>query len=985
MNRIKTAIVSAAIVFISTCGLQRKANYTDFVDPFIGTGGHGHTYPGASVPFGMVQLSPDTRLTGWDGCSAYHYSDSIVYGFSHTHLSGTGCSDYADILFMPTVGALQLQRGDGKNSNTGYHCRFSHAREKASPGYYRVFLDDYGIVVELTVTERVGFHKYTFPESDEAHVIVDLEHRDEVIESAIRIVSNTEIEGLRRSRAWAEDQLVYFVARFSKPFSSYGVAVDDEITERANYASGLNVKFYGTYHTRKNEGILVKVGISAVSVEGARNNLDAEIRGWNFDEVRDDARDGWNDVLRKIRVEGGSKTQRRIFYTALYHTMLCPNLFMDVDGNFRGTDLNVHRAEDFKNYTVFSLWDTYRAIHPLFTIIEPERTVDFIKTFLAQYTYGGMLPVWELAANETWCMIGYHAVPVIVDAYRKGIRDFDVERAYQAMKHSAEQDDRGLLPYKELGYIPGSKEGESISKTLEYAYDDWCIAQMARQLGREKDYERYIQRAQSYKNVFDSSTGFMRAKMHGVWYAPFDPREVNFNYTEANSWQYSFYVPHDVEGLIAYLGGREKFVEKLDELFTTEGQTTGREQADITGLIGQYAHGNEPSHHMAYLYNYAGVPWRTQERVREIMDVLYTDRPDGLCGNEDCGQMSAWYVFSTMGFYPVTPGQDVYVIGTPVFDKVVIDVGGGKEFIVRANNVLGENIYIQSAALNGEDYHRSYLTHDDIVNGGELVLEMGPDPQRSWGSGDDEIPRSAIVDHLILPVPYVVLGERSFIGSTEVALACITDGAKIYYTTDGSTPDFESNRYEEPITLTASTVVKAFAFKEGFPPSRVITAPFNKIPAGRNITLHTSYSPQYTAGGDLALIDGIMGPRDFRTGAWQGYQGVDIDAVVDLGMVRNVTSISTRFLQDIGSWIFMPSTVEYAVSVYGRDFDVVSIIMNTIPKEREGVIVNDFTEGVVGRRARYVRVRAKNIGVCPEWHKGAGGKAWLFADEIVIE
>jgi predicted alpha-1,2-mannosidase len=970
---------------LGACSIEKKPVFTGYVDPFIGTSGHGHTYPGATLPFGMVQASPDTRLTGWDGCSAYHYSDSVVYGFSHTHLSGTGCSDYGDVLLMPTVGAVRLERGDGKSPESGYCSRFKHRDEDASPGYYRVKLDDSGVIVELTATKRAAFHRYTFPKSDSANVIIDLAHRDPVIDSRVAIVDDTEIEGYRRSREWADDQRVYFVAKFSKPFASYGVARDDTIMNGADEASGTNVKAYVSFATGTDEVVLVKVGISAVDIDGARKNLKAEIPGWDFERTRSDADGAWNAALGRISVRGGTRSERVTFYTALYHAMLAPNLFMDVDGRYLGRDLAIHEAKDFTNFTVFSLWDTYRAEHPLFTIIEPGRTADFIKTFLAQYEQGGLLPVWELAANETNCMIGYHAVPVIVDAYVKGIRDFDTKKALEAMKRSAESDFRGLKYYRELGYIPSDKDGESVSKTLEYAYDDWCIAVMAKALGEEGDYATYIRRAQSYKNLFDPSTGFMRAKTNGAWFAPFDPAEVNFNYTEANAWQYSFYVPQDVHGLVVLMGGKERFAERLDSLFTVSPKTTGTELPDVSGLIGQYAHGNEPSHHMAYLYSFAGRPWKTQERVRSIMDGLYHAGRDGLCGNEDCGQMSAWYVLSALGFYPVTPGTDIYVIGTPLFREASIDVGKGKRFVIKAHGVSGKNIYIQSASRNGKPYGKSYLTHEDIRSGGVIEFTMGERPNESWATSDADSPPSAITDSLILSVPYVATGSRMFSGSTEVALASGVEGASIRYTLDGSEPGPASSLYERPFVVTRSTTVKAVAVKEGFPPSSVVTAEFRRIPWNRSIRLNTAYSTMYAAGGDLALVDGLRGGEDFRTGAWQGYQGADLDAVVDLGAVRWIGRIVTGFLQDQNSWIFFPEMVQYSVSIDGRTFTPAARLVLGAPVKDDAARIENVASAKIGARARYVRVVAKNVGVCPAWHKGAGGKAWIFADEIVIE
>jgi predicted alpha-1,2-mannosidase len=886
---------------------------------------------------------------------------------------------------MPTIGSLKLNRGSVEEPDSGYCSKFLHETEKASPGYYKVFLEDYGIGVELTCTERTGFHKYTFPEGDQSHIIFDLTHRDQVLESRLRIVGDSQVEGMRRSRQWALDQHVYFVAQFSKPFKNFGISQNEKITKNLREVTGENLKAFVQYATKDNETIFVKVGISAVSIDGARKNLETEIPDWDFSGIAGAADFKWNQALSKIRIEGGTDEQSTVFYTAMYHSLLNPNLYMDVDGQYRGMDLDVHRAEDFVNYTVFSLWDTYRATHPLFTIIEPERTTDFIKTFLAHYEYGGRLPIWELAANYTGCMIGYHAIPVIADAYMKGIRAYDVEKVFEAMKHSADLDHLGLEFYKSLGYIPADKESESVSKTLEYAYDDWCIAQMAKDLERKEDFKRFIQRAQYYKNVFDPDSGFMRAKMNGSWFFPFDPAEVNFNFTEANSWQYSFYVPQDVSGLIRLLGGKEKFVEKLDGLFAADPQIAGRRQPDITGLIGQYAHGNEPSHHMAYLYNYANQPWRTQERVREIMVKLYTAQPDGLCGNEDCGQMSSWYVLSALGFYPVCPGNGKYVIGTPLFPKAIIDLGGGKFFIIKADKNPMRNIYIQSATLNGEPYNKSYVLHSDILEGGELTFKMGAEPNREWGSREKDIPHSEIVDFEILPVPFVVSGERTFSQSTEIILDSLMNDVDIHFTLDGSEPTVHSPLYEQPIQLNRSATVKAFAVKEGWDPSFVINANFTKITHNLKIVLNTAYSSQYSAGGDIALIDTILGTDDFRTGAWQGYHGVDLEAVVDLGQRGRIRKLAIGFLQNQNSWIFMPLEVVYSVSNDGENFQVIGILKNDVLPETEAAVRKDFSLSFPPTRARFVRIQAKNRKVCPSWHSGAGNKAWIFADEILIE
>jgi len=955
---------------------------TQYVNPFIGTDAHGHTFPGASMPFGMVQLSPDTRLEGWDGCGGYHYSDNVVYGFSHTHLSGTGVPDYADILLMPTVGDIKIENGSD-NPDNGYASRFSHENETATAGFYTTYLDDYQVGVELTVSQRVGFHKYTFPENSQSNIIIDLLHRDKVVGSELRVIGENEIEGYRRSTAWANDQVIYFVAQFSKSFNEARVYIDDISSEGKN-GKGKNIKAAFIFDTGENETILVKVGISAVSIEGARKNLEAEIPHWNFDEVKNEAKKTWNNELGKIRVKGGTKEQVITFYTALYHSFLVPNLFMDIDKQYRGRDFQTHSAEGFDYYTIFSLWDTFRGEHPLFTLTQQKRTNDFIKTMLAQYEQGGRLPVWELAANETECMIGYHSIPVIADAYLKGIRDYDVEIAFEAMKHSAELDHFGLKYYKKKGYIPAHEESESVSKTLEYAYDDWCIAIMAKDLGKMDDYETYIKRAQSYKNIFDPTTGFMRAKMNGRWFEPFDPKEVNFNYTEANSWQYSFFVPQDVNGLINLLGDEEVLIDRLDKLFTENSETTGRHQSDITGLVGQYAHGNEPSHHMAYLYNYVGQPWKTQQRVRQIMDELYTEKPDGLCGNEDCGQMSAWYVLSAMGFYPVTPGNPIYAIGSPLFEEITINLENGKNFTIKANNNSPENIYIQSATLNEEVYSNSYISHTDIMAGAELIFEMGSEPNKSWATKEKDLPVSEIDDHLIMPVPFVKSGKRTFIDTTLISLGSIVDGADVFFTLDGSNPKLESSIYNAPFVIDESKTVKAIAFKEGMPQSEILKAEFFKIPIGREITINTEYANQYSAGGDLALIDFIRGPLNYKTGAWQGYHGVDLDAIVDLGNIQLIGKIETGFMQDVGSWIFMPMEVQFYVSNDGKDFQLIGTVENDVSHRMLGVNIKNFTVNF-STKARYIKVVAKNQGTCPEWHVGDGQPAWIFADEIVIE
>ncbi len=977
------SIVLLAILTIS-CSQQQKS-ILDCVNPFIGTGGHGHTYPGAAIPFGMVQLSPDTRIDSWDGCSGYHYSDGTILGFSHTHLSGTGVGDYGDVRLMPATGEVLWNPGDENNTQNGYRSKFSHEHEIAQAGYYSVHLDDYNVDVELTVGERYGLHKYIFPESEKANVIIDLTESvtsDKINDLGIKIIDSKSIQGYRKTQGWASDQRLFFYMEFSKEFKHFGILNQGELLQDLNKEFNSNdIKAFVQFETSADEAVLVKVGISAVSCENAKLNL-GTLGDFDFEKTKSDAQDKWKEQLSRIEVKGGTDVQKITFYTALYHSLLNPNLFSDVNGEYRGHDGENHSGKH-KMYTVFSLWDTFRAMHPLFTIIDQDRTNEFIISMLDMYEKGGLLPVWELAGNETNCMIGYHSIPVIFDAYAKGIRGYDVEKALEAMVVSAREDQFGLKFLKAEGYIPAGKEGESVSKTLEYAYDDWCIAMMAKDLGKENIYKEFIERAQFYKNLFDTETGFVRGKMNGSFISPFDPTQVNFMLTEANTWQYNFFVPHDVKGLMSLLGGKEKFVSKLDELFNTSAELSGRHQSDITGLVGQYAHGNEPSHHMAYLYNYAGVPSKGAEVLRKIMDELYTDQPDGLCGNEDCGQMSAWYVLSAMGFYPVCPGDNQYIIGTPLFDEVKINLENGKTFIIKSQNLSRENIYVQSISYNGEDYSKSYFTHEMLNNGGVLEFVMGDKPS-DWGASEIDYPQSAIATDIITPVPYFIAESKTFFDEIEIGMDCIEDQAEIYYTTNEEIPNKNSIRYTKPIRLKKTTSFKSVAYINEVP-SKIVEAEYIKIPGGRNISITNPYSSQYTAGGDIALIDFIRGGENFRTGSWQGYYGDDFEVVIDLGKSQKIKSLSAGFLQEYRSWIWMPLYVDFYVSTDGVNYSKISHIENSVDEKAEGGIVYEFGKNQLNKTARYIKVFAKSIETCPEWHVGAGNKAWIFVDEISIK
>ena len=738
----------ALLLAVATCSAKSAV---DYVNPFIGTAEHGHVYPGATVPFGMVQLSPDTRDNTWDGSSGYHYSDPSILGFSHNHLTGTGCGDLGNILLMPTVGELKLT--PGAQPGEGYRARFSHADESARPGYYSVYLPDYKVKVELTASARAGFHRYTFPETTAGHVIVDLQHgiANNVTEAQLTIENDRTASGYRRSDGWGGDKVYYFVMEFSRPFDSAGVAQGDKDVA-GKQTTGKETKGHFDFKTKAGEQILVRVGVSTVSVENARKNLQAEIRSRKFDAVAKAASKQWDAALSTVKVETPDNNLKETFYSALYHTMVAPTLLSDVDGQFRGPDRQVHQAKGYDYYSEFSLWDTFRAENPLLTLTQPRRVNDFVSSMLAHFQIFGQntLPVWTESGKENWCMIGNHAIPVITEAYAKGFRNWNANEALHDMIASTDKNREQLDDYRTKGFIPTADGRQSVSKVLEYAYDDSCIARLARALGKDEIAKKYSQRSQNWENVFDPSTGFMRGKnADGSWVTPFGEKEtdsINFNeYTEANAWQYNFFVLHNVSGLIEKLGGDEKFVARLDEMFDTKTKIPNIDNIpDVTGIIGMYSHGNEPDQHVPYLYNYAGQPWKTQTRVRQIATGLYTNTPGGICGNDDCGQTSAWYVFTALGFYPVDPASGNYVLGSPLVDAATLHLDSkyarGRTFTVIAKNNSAENPFIQSATLNGQPLTRSYISHAEITAGGKLVLTMGPTPNKNFGSAPADRP-----------------------------------------------------------------------------------------------------------------------------------------------------------------------------------------------------------------------------------------------------
>lgn len=736
----KLILISSSVVIFG-CNSMNESFMTEkpvsYVDPFIGTGGHGHTFLGVTTPFGAVQIGPNNINKGWDWCSGYHYSDSILIGFSHLHLNGTGCSDTGDLLFMPYTGKEETQPGTQENPLSGYASRYTKDLEKALPGYYEVILKSHQVKVELTASDRVAFHRYTFPENVEKHVMINLKDAngdDRPTDTYLEQVNDSVVRGYRYSSGWSKKQQIYFAAVFSQPV--HLTLYHDSIAVPGHALQGVDVK--GNVNVAESvKELSVKVGISPVSMENAAANIQYEIKDWNFERVVDEATAKWNAELSKLLVETSDTVAKRIFYTALYHAFMQPITFNDYNGEYRGTDKNVYGDPGFVNYTVFSLWDTYRAAHPLYTLVQPERVPDFINSMLAINEQQGRLPVWHLYGSDTNEMIGIQSVPVIADAILKDIKGFNYERAYLAIKNSMMSDYKGLSYVTGKEYIPADLENESVAKGLEYAIADWGVAQVAKKLDKSEDYRYFSERALAYHKYWDKDTHFFRGRnSDGSWLTPFDPvRSTHRNdaYCEGNAWQYTWLVPHDVEGLISLFGSENAFVEKLDSLFLVNEDLGNDASPDISGLIGQYAHGNEPGHHTAYLYAYVGEQWKTAEKVDYILSNMYSALPDGLQGNEDCGQMSSWYVFSSLGFYPVNPSNGVYVFGRPIFDKVVLDLPDGKAFEICTVNNSKENKYIQSAELNGQEYLKSYITHADIMNGGTLVFIMGDKPNKKFG------------------------------------------------------------------------------------------------------------------------------------------------------------------------------------------------------------------------------------------------------------
>jgi predicted alpha-1,2-mannosidase len=963
------------VVFCSLVLSSSAQNLALDVNPFIGTGGHGHTFPGAVAPFGMVQLSPDTRKDGsWDGCSGYHYSDSIIYGFSHTHLSGTGVSDWGDILIVPS-------NEDKGMKSKSYASKFSHKNEKANAGYYSVKLNN-GIESELTVTDRVGVHRYTYP-GQKAFIFLDLLHRDRLIDCFLEQVDSVTVKGYRVSEAWAKQQHCYFTMKLSKPIKNYLIAKEELYMLNEGQKRNVIVGVLMEFDNKDKKPLIVKVALSNVDNEGSAKNMQSEATVWDFDLYKKASEKKWNKQLGKISITEPDQAKRNIFYTALYHCCIHPSLDMDSDGRYRGRDNTIHSAKNYSHYNVFSLWDTYRALHPLFTIIEQKRTNDFINTFYNQYLEGKKLPVWELSSNETNCMIGYHSVSVITDAFVKGIKGYDTLAVYKAMKDAASTEEFGIKKFYSKRFLETNDQSESVSRSLEYAYDNWCIAQMGKRFN-DKDVPQLLKSAQAYKNLFDVSTGFMRPRSNGNWYSPFNPTEINNHYTEGNSWHYSFYVPHDISGLINLHGTDAKFEAKLDELFTTAAKTSGRDQADVTGLIGQYAHGNEPSHHSPFLYHYVGKPQKTAKQVKQILDQFYKNSPDGLIGNDDCGQMSAWYVLSSLGMYQVCPGNPQFVLFNPAFKESHLNFENGKK--MRIESEPGAISNITGITLNDVQNTSSYITYDKLMEGGNLIFEYKLMAAVKVPFGITNRPSSILKEFPIIPTPVVNYKTKTFSGSQPLSIKAINaKGEKVCYTTNGGTVTKHSTAYVKPFMITNSSQVKVKAYS-ATDSSEAGVAHLFRVNTKQIVKVRSIVNPQYGAEGPQSLVDGVCGDTDWRKGDWLGYQGQDLEMVIENKDIRPLTKIGAGFLQDTRSWIVFPRSITVYTSNDGINFTEEGIAKTAVGIKDLTVQTQEISvELKEPKVAKFIKLVAKYYGKLPEWHEGSGGESFIFIDEIELD
>lgn len=921
------------------------------MNPFIGTGGHGHCFPGATFPFGMMQLSPDTRTEGWDACSGYHYTDQSILGFSHTHLSGTGVPDYCDLLLMPGnyTGDFNF---DG-NKIPEFSSDFNKGTEYAEPGYYRVYLNRYGIHAEVTVGQRTGMHRYHFKDKSSACILVNLKHRDPLLAAGFKSIGKHFVSGFRLSSSWAKEQHLYFTLKFDKPIAAFELSKDS---------------LYLLLHFEMGESksLITHSAISAVDVEGAERNLESEFNGFQFDLMKQNTQKVWTKFLSRIKIKEKNPDKRTVFYTSLYHCLIHPSLYQDVDSRYRGMDLGIHTTQKDDHYTVFSLWDTYRSTHPLYQLVYPEYNSKFIRTFLRQHKESGHLPVWELAANETWCMIGNHSIPVIANAFAHQVYDFDTSFAKHAIRESLLGKAYSGLDHMRQGFISAQDESESVSKTIENCVD---IA-AAQSIGAISLAEFS---ARAYWNLYNPSSGFFEARSNQSFNPAFDPKEVNFHFTEANAFQYQFGAHHDINGLIRLFNSKNSnqnenssFEKKLDRVFQENSLMTGRVQSDITGLIGQYAHGNEPSHHMAYLYNYISRGDKARYYIDQIKSEFYKNAPDGLIGNEDCGQMSSWYVWSALGFYPVNPFNAMLDAGMPSFSKTEIFIPGKKRIQIKSNalNTIKPSCELIKNGLKCSSMLK--LQPGDRIN---FNFNSGTFPKTSSNPSEIEELKDAFL------LPYIKSGSEVFRDSIQIELASLNN-APMEYRIQGN---HESFIYSKPIILYESCTIE---FRHAKATNQWLTARFHKKSENMDIKILTEYANQYSASGKEALIDGLTGSLDFRDGYWQGFQGMNMELILHLKNSDSINQIDIRFLQDQKSWILFPAQIELYSSDDGMDFQRIDLIQTNMEKNTQEALIKIFSFPLKVK-SNYYKIIAVNPGKMPDWHIGSGGDSWIFCDEII--
>ncbi len=1009
----RTPLVS--LILILTFGLYsctdegKGKDILDYVDPMIGTDGIGHTFPGATVPFGMIQLSPSDDTDKWNWCSGYHYSDNVLKGFAHNHFSGTGLTGMGDILLMPTFGEIKMNPGTKEDPDKGYRSRFSHENEKATPGYYAVLLDDYNVNVELTTSPRVGFHRYIYNKAGRQNIVVDPTHGmvKEIYDASVDIISDTEIIGYK----YCNDKScgirkVYFYSKFSKPFSESGVSVNDTILTDKQKASDKTAKAFVRYNGNAGDTVEISMAISYVNYDGAKENYMAEGKGADFDVVHEKARELWRDKISRIQIEGASEEEKVIFYTGMYHNFIAPNIISDVNGNYivEGKQYN---SPGLVQYSNFSTWDTYRATHPLWSIIDQETNKKMIQVLMSRFTQPKTgLALWEALGFDNYCMIGYPGISAMAEAALKHPEGLDKKFIYDCIRETSFRDggasvnygsDNGVRYYVDYGFVP-AEVGCGVSKTTEYNYYDFCVSELAKDLGLKEDEEFFRKRSLGYRNLFNSSKNYLWPCLSSGNFIEMDTTgwdELVHHYVSGNIWAYSTYTPHDMLGAVELWGGNEKYSAWLDNMINTPLDMAGEQHVDIAGFIGKYSHGDEPGHQLAYLYNFAGKPWKTQELVRRVMTEMYSHELDGYANNEDCGQMSAWYIFSGMGFYPVAPCDLNYYFGTPLFPKSIIQLEDGKTFTVIAKNNPAKNKYIQSVTLNGEQTERLYITHDEIMNGGELVFEMGPNPNKEWGVKDNAIPSYYKENQGYKPkalacfTPYMTDAKIRFNKNKQVELVCKTEGAKVFYTLDGSVPDKTSKEYTGPFEIDKSLSVKAVAFKDGLKPSqvfeiRLFRSVFVGLKQGYPKLSFDNIPQKYGAKDGSQLVDMVFGSETFSDRRWTGVNEKDLIINVDLGEEVELSMVELNTLTSTQKWRFPPKGINVLIKDDEGNYKTVgSIKPGKIGKHDKKINYHEIKFSK--QKAQNVKIVVENYGTLPRWHKGAGKLPWIFVDEINIK